>query len=51
MTDQGPRDRAPETSEPVRRPWSKPTIDVLEAGDADGPSVGFPKTDSVTGIS
>jgi hypothetical protein len=51
MTDQEPSDRAPEQPEPARRPWSKPTLDIVEACDTEGPSMGFPHTDSVTGIS
>ncbi len=52
MTDQERFDNAPpEEPPPVRRPWSKPTLDVVEACDAEGLSNGFPRTDSVTGIS
>jgi hypothetical protein len=51
MTDQEPSDRAPKEPEPVRRPWSKPTVDVVSASDAEGPANGFPRTDAITGIS
>jgi hypothetical protein len=37
--------------EPSKRPWSAPTIDVIPVDETEGPSNGFPQTDSITGIS
>ena len=49
--DRQPADPAPREPSLLRRPWSTPTIDVVEAVDTDGPTNHFPNTDSLTGIS
>jgi hypothetical protein len=46
-SERTPTDR-PETS---KRPWSAPVIDVIAVDETEGPTNGFPHTDSITGVS
>jgi len=52
MTEPLASERTPtERPETSKRPWSAPTIEVIALEDTEGPSVSFPNTDSITGVS
>ena len=51
MTDHPTDEQPSPRPEARRRPWSAPTIDVIEVHDTDGPSPAFPVVDSITGMS
>jgi hypothetical protein len=51
MTDPKAGERSPPETEPSKRPWAAPTIEVVRIDETEGPGVGFPKTDAITGVS
>ena len=51
MTDRQPGARPPAEPDAAKRPWSPPTLEVIDVEDSEGPSPAFPVVDSVTGMS